>query len=185
MDRSSVTINTAGSVQAPTEAVETSSVPMKFRESSKAIGQLLHQVRTQRGISVTKCAALIGTSRRRYSSIEQGNALIYVVELALLADFLHIPLPKLENIQGFADAGSLGWGEAYRVRRSQGVDVISAVGKASGAGIESVVAPLAKLYMMLDIARQNGERIQVLFEDGSSYRIDFAHMTDKVNNPED
>jgi ribosome-binding protein aMBF1 (putative translation factor) len=62
----------------------------KLRERNKRIGELLMQARRRQGISISKCADLISTSRRRYTFMEQGDAVIGAVELDELTRFLEI-----------------------------------------------------------------------------------------------
>jgi transcriptional regulator with XRE-family HTH domain len=59
-------------------------------ERSKYIGETLKSARIQQRISVSKCAALLGTTRRRYSDIESGRSKLSVVELELLCELLDL-----------------------------------------------------------------------------------------------
>ena len=59
-------------------------------ERSKEIGKLLNAARVERRISVSKCAALLRTTRRRYVEIEAGKSKLSVVELELLCKLLEI-----------------------------------------------------------------------------------------------
>jgi len=67
----------------------------RIQERNKEIGQILLEARTERDISVTTCAKLIGTSRRRYNAMEQGEAMIGVAELEILMTFLEVPASKI------------------------------------------------------------------------------------------
>ena len=69
-----------------------------IERENKAIGQLLHEARTKKGIPVTRCAERIGTNRRRYMNIEQGTAVIGVPELRALADMLDLVDDDLLNV---------------------------------------------------------------------------------------
>jgi transcriptional regulator with XRE-family HTH domain len=62
---------------------------------NREIGLILREARTQKDITVTICAKLIGTSRRRYIAMEQGVAIIGVAELEILMAFLEIPAEKV------------------------------------------------------------------------------------------
>jgi len=62
---------------------------------NREIGRIMREARTQKDITVTTCAKLIGTSRRRYISMEQGVAMIGVAELEILMAFLEVPAEKV------------------------------------------------------------------------------------------
>jgi len=62
-----------------------------FQERNRAPGQLLLAARSACNIPLSTCAKLIGTSRRRYMAMEQGEAMIGFAEFEVLMDFLHIP----------------------------------------------------------------------------------------------
>ena len=51
--------------------------------------------RTAKGLSVTKCAGSIGTSRRRYLAMEAGDVMIGIAELEALMQFLEIPVERV------------------------------------------------------------------------------------------
>ena len=61
-------------------------------QRNREIGTLLAHARQQQQRSVTDCAALLGTSRRRYRAIERGEIGVEVAELELLVGYLEIPL---------------------------------------------------------------------------------------------
>jgi transcriptional regulator with XRE-family HTH domain len=65
--------------------------PVRLRERSQEVGRLLLEARRRKRFSVTKCAELINTSRRRYAAIESGQVGIEFAELELIAEFLEIP----------------------------------------------------------------------------------------------
>lgn len=67
----------------------------RIQERNREIGHILREARKQKNISVTTCANLIGTSRRRYSAMEQGEAIIGVAELEILLSFLGIPTHRV------------------------------------------------------------------------------------------
>jgi predicted transcriptional regulator len=60
----------------------------KIQDRNREIGRLLKEARVYRNITVTTCAELIGTSRRRYVAMEHGDAMIGVAELEVLIEFL-------------------------------------------------------------------------------------------------
>jgi transcriptional regulator with XRE-family HTH domain len=61
------------------------------QERNREIGQILQAARTKRNISITTCAQSIGTSRRRYAAMEDGETLIGFAELEVLMTLLDIP----------------------------------------------------------------------------------------------
>lgn len=67
----------------------------RIQERNREIGHILQEARTHRNITVTICAHLIGTSRRRYTAMERGEAMIGVAELEVLIDFLGVPAYKI------------------------------------------------------------------------------------------
>ena len=62
---------------------------------NREIGQILREARTKKDISVTTCAKLVRTSRRRYIAMEQGEAIIGIAELEVLMAFLEVPTEKV------------------------------------------------------------------------------------------
>ena len=60
----------------------------KIQDRNREIGRLLKEARMYRNVTVTTCAELIGTSRRRYVAMERGDAMIGVAELEVLIEFL-------------------------------------------------------------------------------------------------
>src|SRR6266700_2802585 len=62
---------------------------------NREIGQILREARAKKDISVTTCAKLVRTSRRRYIAMEQGEAIIGVAELEVLMAFLEVPADKV------------------------------------------------------------------------------------------
>lgn len=67
----------------------------KILERNREIGQILQTARLQKRIPIVACANAIGTSRRRYMSMEQGEAIIGVAELEVLIDFLDVPVHQI------------------------------------------------------------------------------------------
>ncbi len=67
-------------------------VAERLQRRNQEIGSLLAQARKLQHRSVTECAALLATSRRRYSAIERGDAAVSVAELELLMSYLDIPI---------------------------------------------------------------------------------------------
>jgi transcriptional regulator with XRE-family HTH domain len=57
---------------------------------NQEIGILLHRVRSGKRVPAATCAQLLRTSRRRYSSIERGEAPITLAEYEMLVHFLEI-----------------------------------------------------------------------------------------------
>lgn len=67
----------------------------QIHERNREIGQILREARKQKNIPITTCAKLVGTSRRRYIAMEQGEAVIGVAELEILMSFLGVPTNKI------------------------------------------------------------------------------------------
>lgn len=63
----------------------------EIQRRNQAIGQVIQGARERKSIPATKCAEVIGTSRRRYAAMERGAATIGVAELEVLMEFLEIP----------------------------------------------------------------------------------------------
>jgi transcriptional regulator with XRE-family HTH domain len=68
-----------------------STVASRLQQRNQEIGSVLAQARQQQHRSVTECAAVLSTSRRRYSAMEQGAVAVSAAELELLIDYLEIP----------------------------------------------------------------------------------------------
>jgi transcriptional regulator with XRE-family HTH domain len=73
------------------EKPEVAMVTEQVQQRNKEIGALLAQIRQQQRRSITECAAVVGTSRRRYRAIEHGEVGIEVVKLEALMVYLDIP----------------------------------------------------------------------------------------------
>lgn len=56
------------------------------------IAQRLRQARRQKGWTQQRVADLLGCSRRRYNSVEQGESELSVTEIDLLADAFNVPV---------------------------------------------------------------------------------------------
>jgi transcriptional regulator with XRE-family HTH domain len=67
----------------------------RIQERNREIGKILREARTEKDIPITTCANLIGTSRRRYVAMEEGEAIIGVAELEVLMAFLSVPTDKI------------------------------------------------------------------------------------------
>lgn len=71
----------------------------RVQQRNRQIGSMLMQARLHQKRTVTECAALLGTSRRRYSAMERGEVPISIVEMEILIEYLHLPelpaVPKL------------------------------------------------------------------------------------------
>ena len=76
------------------------SKPEQLNERNREIGALLAQVRCQQQRSVTECAALLGTSRRRYRAIERGEIGVEAAELEVLAHYLDVPMRTMWQEDG-------------------------------------------------------------------------------------
>jgi transcriptional regulator with XRE-family HTH domain len=61
-----------------------------FQQRSKQIGAVVLHARMQQKRTVTECAAMIGTSRRRYAAMERGDVAFSFVELERLICYLGI-----------------------------------------------------------------------------------------------
>lgn len=62
---------------------------------NREIGLILQEARKRKDIPITTCANLIATSRRRYTAMEEGVALIGAAELEVLVEFLEISAQML------------------------------------------------------------------------------------------
>lgn len=71
----------------------------QLQQRNQEIGARLQQARTQHHRSVSECANLLGTSRRRYSAIERGEVAISAAELELLLPFLGVPLEFIWRVE--------------------------------------------------------------------------------------
>jgi transcriptional regulator with XRE-family HTH domain len=63
----------------------------RLRARDQELGALLADARTRRHRTVSACAALLETSRRRYKAIEEGETAVTAAELEALMRFLEIP----------------------------------------------------------------------------------------------
>jgi transcriptional regulator with XRE-family HTH domain len=63
----------------------------RLQTRNQELGTLLETARLQQRRSISECAALLGTSRRRYTDIERGRTGIHVAELEVMMHFLGIP----------------------------------------------------------------------------------------------
>jgi transcriptional regulator with XRE-family HTH domain len=62
-----------------------------FEQRNREIGAILAQARQRESYTVTECAAVALTTRRRYTMIERGEASVSAVELEALMRFLQVP----------------------------------------------------------------------------------------------
>ncbi len=67
----------------------------RLAHRNQEVGRLLMTAREQQRRSVRECAALLGTSRRRYSAIERGETGITFAELEVMAEFLSLSLMEM------------------------------------------------------------------------------------------
>lgn len=70
-------------------------VEVEVRKRSEEIGALLIEARLSVRRSITECAQLIGTSRKRYRNIESGVVDITFVELEAVMQYLNVPMERL------------------------------------------------------------------------------------------
>lgn len=68
---------------------------IRIQKRNQEIGRVLQEARSHRNITVTTCAQLIGRSRRRYTAMERGEAMIGIAELEVLMDFLDVSSHKI------------------------------------------------------------------------------------------
>jgi transcriptional regulator with XRE-family HTH domain len=66
-------------------------VASRLQRRNQEIGSVLARAREQRHRSVTECASVLATSRRRYSAIERGEVAVSSAELELLMVYLESP----------------------------------------------------------------------------------------------
>ncbi len=74
-------------------------VPDELVDRNRELGLVLQAARRAKNLSVTRCAQLVGTSRRRYLAMERGEAIIGVAEFELLLAFLEIPTQQIWGVQ--------------------------------------------------------------------------------------
>jgi|GEM_PF-3928443 len=63
-----------------------------------AIARLLRTARLEKKRTVTECAELVGTTRRRYGAIEKGEAPLGAAEMLVLTRFLGVPPQRVWQI---------------------------------------------------------------------------------------
>jgi transcriptional regulator with XRE-family HTH domain len=104
-------------------------IKARMKRRSVEIGRMLRNARTSRNVSISECAALIGTARLRYRGIESGESFVSVVELEVLMEHLGIP-------QEAPHAGSGGERKIFRIPVS--------------------VSPDDTIYLVVDVAQSSG-----------------------------
>jgi DNA-binding XRE family transcriptional regulator len=62
------------------------------------ITRLLKAARLEKKLTVTECAGLVGTTRRRYGAIEKGEATLGAAELLMLMRFLGVSPGRIWEI---------------------------------------------------------------------------------------
>jgi transcriptional regulator with XRE-family HTH domain len=67
----------------------------EFQRRNREIGEVIAEARRRKQRSVTECAGILATSRRRYNAIERGEVPVNVVELETLARYLEVPLAEM------------------------------------------------------------------------------------------
>jgi transcriptional regulator with XRE-family HTH domain len=92
-----------------------------YQQGNVAIGRLIRATREAKQITITKCAEAIGTTRRRYSAIENGDVMIGLLEAGVLAEFLEIPLETLWSVR--RDIGTK-IGKIVHVTRGETIQII-------------------------------------------------------------
>jgi len=90
-------------------------VPDGLVDRNRELGRVLQDARRAKNVSVTRCAQLVGTSRRRYLAMERGEAIIGVAEFEVLLAFLEIPAQQIWGMQ--PDEGAM---HHVRVRATPG-----------------------------------------------------------------
>lgn len=85
------------------------------QERNREMGRLLQEARTRKRIPAAACAEKVGTSRRRYADMEDGTALIGAAELAVLSEFLEIPVQRI-----WPGACGVGGGQQVVVQAQRG-----------------------------------------------------------------
>ncbi|WP_161569236.1 helix-turn-helix domain-containing protein [Candidatus Oscillochloris fontis] len=66
-------------------------MPSNFAERHRQIGAILAQARQREQRTITECAEIAATTRRRYTLIERGEAVVGAAELEALMRFLNVP----------------------------------------------------------------------------------------------
>lgn len=128
----------------------------KMLSRNSEIGNLLKNAREYRNIPVTRCAELVGTSRRRYLAMEEGKATIGAVELEELVHFLDVPPGRVWRIaEGTEPMQNLG--NAQEVQDDQYVE------DEAGAPVSNAIAPGVVTLRILP-----GQTV-TLVVDGSNY----------------
>ncbi|HEX8597376.1 MAG TPA: helix-turn-helix transcriptional regulator [Chloroflexia bacterium] len=106
-------------------------------EHNDRIGRVLYDYRTERDITISACADLLGTTRRRYVDMEKGLAKIGIGELMLLIRFLGVPV---QHIWGDADTTSEKMRVTTKVEASEGNSIPIVVQAAAGKNIQIIVS---------------------------------------------
>jgi hypothetical protein len=63
----------------------------RLAQRNREIGAILAHARQRQQRTITECAAVLATSRRRYRAIERGDIGVEVAELEVLLPYLGIP----------------------------------------------------------------------------------------------
>ncbi len=63
----------------------------RLQTRNREIGAILAEARQRQHRTVTECAGLLGTSRRRYGAVERGEVGVSAAELELLLEYLEVP----------------------------------------------------------------------------------------------
>jgi transcriptional regulator with XRE-family HTH domain len=70
----------------------------RYHQRNQAIGKLIREARVAKQVTITKCAQVVGTTRRRFSGIENGSIMIGLLEAEVLTEFLEIPFESLRSV---------------------------------------------------------------------------------------
>lgn len=78
-----------------------------LQQRNRKVGAILERARLLQRRTVTECAALLKTSRRRYTAIERGDIAISFTEMEVILQYLNIA-DLIETQEAFVvDARSL------------------------------------------------------------------------------
>lgn len=66
-----------------------------LQDRNREIGRILREARMEKEVSISRCAKIIRTTRRRYTAMEAGETIIGIAELERLVAFLEIPTYKI------------------------------------------------------------------------------------------
>lgn len=67
----------------------------RLQQRNQEIGSVLTTARKKQRRTIAECAEQVGTSRRRYKAIEDGEVAISLAEVEVLSQYLELPLADL------------------------------------------------------------------------------------------